>query len=180
MEDINMILILCLLLVIFFMILTHVNIDFYNYPITPINGKCSETKFGCCPDGKNSKINFYGTNCPPYNPGHGYDPTPYPPVPYPPVPYPPVPYPPVPNPPIPVPPGPQPYYASQPQLQPQVQQQTQIKTIDSRPRPLHPLSSTFTSHPPIPPISETASSPDYNPGPRPPKAAGGIGTHYPN
>jgi hypothetical protein len=25
---------------------------------------CEQTKFGCCSDGVNSKINFYGTNCP--------------------------------------------------------------------------------------------------------------------
>jgi len=25
---------------------------------------CNKTKFGCCPDGVNSKINFNGTNCP--------------------------------------------------------------------------------------------------------------------
>jgi hypothetical protein len=35
-------------------------------------GNCSQTKFGCCPDGVNSKINFNGTNCPKYNPGAGY------------------------------------------------------------------------------------------------------------
>ena len=37
-------------------------------------GNCSQTAFGCCPDGINSKINFYGTNCPAYNPGPGYSP----------------------------------------------------------------------------------------------------------
>ena len=48
---------------------------------------CSKTAFGCCPDGVNSKINFYGTNCPSYNPGPGYQlhqlqpPPPPPPVP---------------------------------------------------------------------------------------------------
>ena len=35
-------------------------------------GNCSQTTFGCCPDGINSKINFNGTNCPNYNPGAGY------------------------------------------------------------------------------------------------------------
>ena len=35
-------------------------------------GSCAQTAFGCCPDGVNSKINFYGTNCPAYNPGPGY------------------------------------------------------------------------------------------------------------
>lgn len=33
---------------------------------------CSQTAFGCCPDGINSKINNYGTNCPGYAPGPGY------------------------------------------------------------------------------------------------------------
>ena len=37
---------------------------------------CSQTTFGCCPDGVNSKINYYGTNCPVFNPGPGYLPTP--------------------------------------------------------------------------------------------------------
>ncbi len=48
---------------------------------------CSQTSFGCCPDGVNSKINFYGTNCPSYRPGPGYYPsTPYIPPPPPPSP----------------------------------------------------------------------------------------------
>ena len=43
---------------------------------TEVNGQanCSQTAFGCCPDGVNSKINFYGSNCPDYNPGPGYYP----------------------------------------------------------------------------------------------------------
>jgi hypothetical protein len=73
---------------------------------TTSQAKCSQTTFGCCPDGINSKVNYYGTNCPQYNPGPGYYPTPQPvPVPVPqPVPVPkPVPVPvPVPKP-IPVP-----------------------------------------------------------------------------
>lgn len=40
---------------------------------------CSQTAYGCCPDGVNSKINYYGTNCPAYNPGPGYHPRPPPP-----------------------------------------------------------------------------------------------------
>ena len=35
-------------------------------------GRCSQTAYGCCPDGVNSKIDFNGTNCPSYNPGPGY------------------------------------------------------------------------------------------------------------
>ena len=42
---------------------------------------CSQTTFGCCPNGVDSKINFYGTNCPAYNPGPGYLPGPGPPGP---------------------------------------------------------------------------------------------------
>ena len=35
-------------------------------------GTCSQTAFGCCPDGVNSRVNYYGTNCPGYRPGPGY------------------------------------------------------------------------------------------------------------
>lgn len=36
-------------------------------------GNCSQTAFGCCPDGMNSKMNYYGSNCPAYNPSPGYE-----------------------------------------------------------------------------------------------------------
>ena len=49
---------------------------------------CSQTAFGCCPDGVNSKINYYGTNCPGYKPQPGYYPSPYGPPPPPPQPLP--------------------------------------------------------------------------------------------
>ena len=62
---------------------------------------CSQTAFGCCPDGVNSKINYYGTNCPGYRPSPGYQPPPYVPPPLPPPP--PQPYVPPPPPPSPVP-----------------------------------------------------------------------------
>ena len=39
---------------------------------------CSQTIFGCCPNGVDSKIDYYGTNCPGYRPGPGYSPTPNP------------------------------------------------------------------------------------------------------
>ena len=39
---------------------------------------CMNTHYGCCPDGVNSKINFFGTNCP------GFTPPPPPPGPEPP------------------------------------------------------------------------------------------------
>jgi hypothetical protein len=68
--------------------------------------RCSQTAFGCCPDGVNSKLNYYGTNCPGYYP---YGPPPPPPKPTPPPPQP-TPPPPQPTPPpTPVPgPGPRP------------------------------------------------------------------------
>lgn len=49
--------------------------------VTTVNVKkadCSQTAFGCCPNGVDSKINYYGTNCPGYRPGPGYSPTPNP------------------------------------------------------------------------------------------------------
>ena len=39
---------------------------------------CSQTTFGCCPNGIDSKIDYFGTNCPGYRPGPGYSPTPTP------------------------------------------------------------------------------------------------------
>ena len=51
------------------------NITIVRKPIIDTKASCAETKFGCCPDGVNSKINFHGTNCPSYNPGPGYYPT---------------------------------------------------------------------------------------------------------
>jgi len=59
---------------------------------------CTQTAFGCCPNGVDSKINFYGTNCPAYNPGPGYLPGPGPRPPGPPGPGPPGPGPPGPGP----------------------------------------------------------------------------------
>lgn len=46
------------------------NITVVQTNVTKAN--CSQTKFGCCPDGINSKINYYGSNCPRYKPGPGY------------------------------------------------------------------------------------------------------------
>jgi hypothetical protein len=76
--------------------------------VRDVNGNaanCSQTTFGCCPNGVDSKINFYGTNCPAYNPGPGYALGPGPPGPGP---GPPGPGPPGPGPPGPGPPGPGP------------------------------------------------------------------------
>ena len=54
-------------------------------PTISTNASCSQTSFGCCPNGVDSKINYYGTNCPGYRPGPGYQPPQYvpPPVPSP-------------------------------------------------------------------------------------------------
>jgi len=168
MENVNMILILFLVLVILFMILTHTNIDFYNYPTT-LNGKCSETKFGCCPDGVNSKIDFNGSNCPPYNPGAGYNPPGPVPVTYPPVTYPPLSYPSVPPPAPGQVPGPQPYVT--PYSQPQIYAHSQVSSVPP------PVPFPATPYNPPNPYMTTSSSLS-EPGPRPPKAAGGIGTQY--
>jgi len=72
---------------------------------------CGQTTFGCCPNGVDSRINFYGTNCPGYVPGPGYLPTPQP-LPLPPQPLPPQPV--LPPPPQPVPPPPHPIYKPHP------------------------------------------------------------------
>ena len=48
------------------------NFGYYATPQTCSNlpGCCSLTKFGCCPDGLNSRVNYSGSNCPKsYNPG---------------------------------------------------------------------------------------------------------------
>ena len=72
------------------------NIHIITNPTQP-QATCSQTTFGCCPDGINSKNNFYGTNCPGYRPIYGYPPQPVPPPP------PPQPQPaPSPNPPKPI------------------------------------------------------------------------------
>lgn len=66
-------------------ILNHITIVINEPDISSTSkASCSQTTFGCCPDGVNSKINFYGTNCPGYKTGPGYYPTPYVPPPPPP------------------------------------------------------------------------------------------------
>lgn len=72
----SIIIILAIILLIL-IILNHITII-----KTPnIQGNCSQTAFGCCPNGIDSKLNYYGTNCPMYNPGPGYLPFPRPYVP---------------------------------------------------------------------------------------------------
>jgi hypothetical protein len=73
------------------------------------NATCSQTTFGCCPNGVDSKIDYFGTNCPGYVPAPGYLPTEtIPPPPPEPVPIPPPPPQPVPPPPHPILPIPKP------------------------------------------------------------------------
>jgi hypothetical protein len=70
MDISTIIIILAIILVILFILN---NITIIKVPSSSKSqATCSETTFGCCPDGVNSKINFYGTNCPTYNPKPGY------------------------------------------------------------------------------------------------------------
>ena len=71
MENKTLIIVLSLIL-LFFIIANHVSLIVASGPGTGQQGNCSQTAFGCCPDGENSKIDFHGTNCPKYNPGPGY------------------------------------------------------------------------------------------------------------
>ena len=71
--ELNKIIIILLVILIILVIMNHISINVTK--TSNIQGKCSQTIYGCCPDGVNSKINFYGTNCPSYNPGPGYLPT---------------------------------------------------------------------------------------------------------
>jgi hypothetical protein len=71
----NTIIIILGIILLILIILNHITI----VKTTKTQANCSQTAFGCCPDGVNSKVNFYGTNCPQYNPGPGYYPNPPPP-----------------------------------------------------------------------------------------------------
>lgn len=78
----NTIIIVLGIILLTLIILNHITI-ITTTTTTTEQANCSQTAFGCCPDGVNSKINFYGTNCPRYNPGPGYQPGPgYYPTPY--------------------------------------------------------------------------------------------------
>lgn len=74
----NTIIIILGIILLTLIILNHITIVI-NKENNSVSSKasCSQTTFGCCPDGINSKINFYGINCPGYKPGPGYYPTPY-------------------------------------------------------------------------------------------------------
>jgi len=69
----NTVIIILGIILLVLIILNHITIVQTN---RTSQANCSQTAFGCCPDGVNSKINFYGTNCPGYRPGPGYYPTP--------------------------------------------------------------------------------------------------------
>ena len=71
----NTIIIILGIILLVLIILNHITI--ITTTNTNIQGNCAQTTFGCCPDGVNSKVNFYGTNCPGYRPVPGY-PTPLP------------------------------------------------------------------------------------------------------
>lgn len=95
--DTSLIIILAIVLLIL-IILNHITI------ITTPNVEhpsCSLTAYGCCPNGVDSKINYYGTNCPVSQTPTGYLPPPPPRKPY-------IPPPPQPTPPPPPGPGPNP------------------------------------------------------------------------
>jgi len=70
----NTIIIILGIILLVLIILNHITI--VTTTTTTQQGNCSQTAFGCCPDGVNSKVNFYGTNCPSYKPGPGYYPPP--------------------------------------------------------------------------------------------------------
>ena len=76
----SLIIILAAILLIL-VVLNHITIITTTTTTTEKQASCAQTAFGCCPDGVNSKINFYGTNCPKYNPGPGYSLYPPPPPP---------------------------------------------------------------------------------------------------
>jgi hypothetical protein len=77
--DSSIITVLAIILLIL-IVLNHVTII---SPTISTNASCSQTSFGCCPNGVDSKINYYGTNCPGYRPGPGYYPSSYVPPPQP-------------------------------------------------------------------------------------------------
>jgi hypothetical protein len=73
--DIKRIIIVLAIILIILVILNSINyIKLHSNDVSSSSqqGNCSQTVYGCCPDGVNSKINFYGTNCPSYLPPPGY------------------------------------------------------------------------------------------------------------
>ena len=55
-------------LVVILLILIVLNHITINSPTISTKASCSQTSFECCPNGVDSKINFYGTNCTGYRP----------------------------------------------------------------------------------------------------------------
>ena len=100
--DTSLIIILAIVLLIL-IVLNHITIITTPYVNQP---NCSLTAYGCCPNGIDSKLNYYGSNCPGYKTTPGYAPPPPTPSPY--IPPPPQPIPqPIPQPaPAPMPPKP--------------------------------------------------------------------------
>ena len=61
----NTIIIILGVILLVLIILNHITIITTTTTTTTTNasqGNCSETAFGCCPNGVDSKINYYGTN----------------------------------------------------------------------------------------------------------------------
>ena len=74
------ILVLILIILIALNSMTHIKI-YNNYKKEKeVQGTCIDTHYGCCPDGVNSKINFFGTNCPGFVPPPPPLPTPKKPI----------------------------------------------------------------------------------------------------
>lgn len=71
--------ILCVIILLFIWIKL---IDNSNYIKNTSNtssssvASCSQTYYGCCPNGVDSKLNILGTNCPPYKVPNGNQPIP--------------------------------------------------------------------------------------------------------
>jgi hypothetical protein len=95
--DTSLIIILAIVLLIL-IVLNHITIITTSDIERP---NCSLTAYGCCPNGVDSKLNYYGTNCPGYKTTPGYTAPPPPPSPYVPPPPQPIPAPP-PQPPKPI------------------------------------------------------------------------------
>jgi len=66
--------IIIVLAIILFILIILNNISKKNDTTEENQASCSQTTFGCCPNGVDSKINYYGSNCPGYRPGPGYQP----------------------------------------------------------------------------------------------------------
>jgi hypothetical protein len=66
-----------IILILAFILIGFIGMNYYKSQNTKTttSASCAQTTFGCCPNGIDSKINFYGTNCPGYVPGPGYLPT---------------------------------------------------------------------------------------------------------